>query len=58
MSNFQLGAKKVGKKSAFGAKKVASSTFKASAAAAEREEKEIKVRIPKNSKKISTYFRQ
>ena len=42
-SYFQLGAKKVGKKSAFGAKKVASSTFKASAAAAEREEKEIKV---------------
>ena len=52
MSNFQLGAKKVGKKSAFGAKKVASSTFKASAAAAEREEKEIKVRIPK---KLETF---
>ena len=46
-----MGAKKVGKKSAFGAKKVASSTFKASAAAAEREEKEIKVWIFTNSKK-------
>lgn len=40
----KIGTKKPGKKSAFGGvKKVSSSSFKASAAAAEREEKEIKV---------------
>jgi len=52
----KLGAKKVGKKSAFGAKKVASSTFKASAAAAEREEKEIKAveKVESGESNIST----
>merc|ERR1711990_1060159 len=52
----RLGAKKVGKKSAFGAKKVASSTFKASAAAAEREEKEIKAveKVESEESNIST----
>lgn len=42
---FKLGAKKGGKKSAFGgAKKVNKSEFKANAAAAEKEEKEEKVK--------------
>ena len=45
----KLGAKKSSKKGAFGGvKKVSSSAFKASAAAAEREEKEIKVKLWKS----------
>jgi len=53
----KLGAKKGGKKSAFGgAKKVAKSDFKATAAAAEREEKEEKVvlKIESGDSNLST----
>ena len=48
----KIGGKKPAKKSAFGGvKKVSSSTFKETAAAAEREEKEIKVNFDKSDLK-------